>query len=95
MNLEQVLAHPYFLWAVFGLVIGMVAKYLVPGKDKGGLITTILLGIGGSFLGAYLGKYFGIHAQALSSGVTLLSALTALAGSIVLLILFRVFKLIW
>ena len=47
-------------WIVFGLIAGIVAKLLMPGKDPGGIIITILLGIGGALLGGYAGRMLGI-----------------------------------
>src|SRR5262249_57698327 len=41
---------------LFGLVVGIIAKLLMPGRDPGGFIVTILLGIAGSFVGTYLGR---------------------------------------
>ncbi|HUP65580.1 MAG TPA: GlsB/YeaQ/YmgE family stress response membrane protein [Thermoanaerobaculia bacterium] len=43
-------------WILFGLVVGAIAKLLMPGKDPGGWIVTILLGIAGSFVGGFLGQ---------------------------------------
>jgi uncharacterized membrane protein YeaQ/YmgE (transglycosylase-associated protein family) len=41
-------------WILFGLVVGAIAKFLMPGRDPGGWIVTILLGIAGSFVGGFL-----------------------------------------
>lgn len=50
----------HILWTlIIGLIIGAVAKLLMPGKDPGGIIVTMLLGIAGSFVGTYLGRIFG------------------------------------
>ena len=43
-------------WIVFGLVVGAIAKFLMPGKDPGGFIITILLGIAGAFVGTWIGR---------------------------------------
>jgi uncharacterized membrane protein YeaQ/YmgE (transglycosylase-associated protein family) len=45
-------------WIIFGLVVGVIAKLLMPGRDPGGWIVTILLGIAGSFVGGFLGQMF-------------------------------------
>jgi uncharacterized membrane protein YeaQ/YmgE (transglycosylase-associated protein family) len=45
-------------WIVFGLIVGAIAKLLMPGRDPGGWIVTILLGIAGSFVGGFLGQMF-------------------------------------
>lgn len=47
-------------WIVFGLIVGLVAKLLMPGADPGGVVITILLGIGGSLVGGYVAKLLGI-----------------------------------
>ncbi len=46
-------------WIVFGLIVGVVAKFLTPGPDPGGWILTILLGIGGALLGGFIGRGLG------------------------------------
>jgi uncharacterized membrane protein YeaQ/YmgE (transglycosylase-associated protein family) len=46
-------------WIVFGLVVGIVAKFLMPGRDPGGFVVTVLLGIVGALLGEYLGRGLG------------------------------------
>ena len=51
-------------WILFGLFVGLIAKLLMPGRDPGGLIVTILLGIGGSLLGGFLGKMIGGRGEA-------------------------------
>lgn len=78
-----------FSWILLGLIIGAVAKFIMPGKDPGGIIVTILLGIAGGFLGGYLGSLAGLGTV---SGFDVRSLLLALGGSIVLLILYRIFK---
>ena len=70
--------------ALFGLVAGSLAKFLMPGRDPGGWIITILLGIGGSFVGAYLGSKVGIQAND-----RLGNLLVATGGAVVLLIAYR------
>ena len=45
-------------WIVFGLVVGFIAKLLMPGKDPGGFIVTMLLGIAGSLIGGFIGRAF-------------------------------------
>ena len=48
-------------WIVFGLVIGIIAKLLMPGKDPGGFIVTILLGIAGALVGGFIGRAMGFY----------------------------------
>ena len=48
-------------WIIFGLIVGVIAKLLMPGKDPGGMIVTILLGIVGAILGGYAGRAMGLY----------------------------------
>ena len=84
--------HPAVIWAGIGLVSGVLAKLIMPGKDKGGLITTILLGIGGSLLGGWLGHRYGITTD--TGELSVLSVLTAVGGALVLLVVFRLLRLL-
>ena len=76
-------------WIIFGLIAGAIAKLLMPGKDPGGFIITILLGIAGALVGGFIGgALWG------SSGVTdwsLGSFALAIGGAILLLALYRMF----
>lgn len=76
-------------WIVMGLIVGVVAKLFMPGKDPGGLIVTILLGIGGAFVGGFLGNLIGLGGV---SGFNIGSFLLATGGAILLLIIYRKFK---
>jgi len=76
-------------WIVLGLIIGALAKLIMPGKDPGGVIVTILLGIAGGFVGGYLGSIAGLGRV---TGFDIRSLFLALGRSIVLLILYRIFK---
>ena len=77
------------VWCLFGLVAGAVAKFIMPGKDPGGIILTILLGIAGAFLGGFLGsKLFGWEL----SGFNLPSLGIAIGGALLLLILYHLFR---
>jgi uncharacterized membrane protein YeaQ/YmgE (transglycosylase-associated protein family) len=76
------------MWQIIGLIIvgllvGIVAKLLMPGRDPGGFIITILLGIAGSFVGAFVGSYLHIGAGWLTSFAL------AVIGSMLLLGLYR------
>jgi len=73
-------------WILMGLIVGLLAKFLMPGKDPGGIIITILLGIGGALLGGFLGSSLGIGNV---SGFDLKSILIATGGAILILILYR------
>ena len=71
-------------WILFGLVVGIVAKLLTPGRDPGGFILTTLLGIAGAVLGGYVGRALGFYGQNQSAGF-----LTSVLGAIILLLLYR------
>ena len=78
-----------FSWIIMGLIVGVLAKFIMPGKDPGGLIVTILIGIAGAFVGGYLGSMLGFGPV---TGFNLASILLATGGAIVLLILYRIIK---
>lgn len=69
---------------LFGLVVGVIAKLLMPGKDPGGFIVTILLGIAGAVIGGYVGRLMGLYGPNEGAGFFM-----ALLGSILLLALYR------
>lgn len=76
-------------WLVLGLLVGIIAKFLMPGKDPGGFVITIILGIAGAFLGGFVGSRIGFGTV---SGFDLRSLLIAVSGAIVLLVIYRIFK---
>jgi uncharacterized membrane protein YeaQ/YmgE (transglycosylase-associated protein family) len=76
-------------WIVMGLIVGVIAKLLMPGKDPGGFIITILLGIAGAFLGGFIGKTLGFGTV---TGFNFGSLLLATGGAILLLVLYRFLK---
>lgn len=77
------------LWAAaMGLLVGALAKFIMPGKDPGGLIVTMLLGIGGGIVGSALGRTFGI---ASAGGGGLMSLIAAVVGAILILAAYRWF----
>lgn len=71
-------------WIVFGLVIGIIAKFLMPGKDPGGFIVTALLGIAGALVGGFLGRAMGFYREGEAAGW-----LMSILGAIILLALYR------
>jgi uncharacterized membrane protein YeaQ/YmgE (transglycosylase-associated protein family) len=73
-------------WILFGLVVGIVAKFLMPGRDPGGFIITGALGVVGALLGGFLGKSLGFYREGEPAGF-----LMAVVGSIILLLLYRMF----
>lgn len=74
-------------WIVSGLIIGVIAKLLMPGNDPGGIIVTILLGIAGAFVGSYLGQVLGWYQPGQPAGW-----IASILGAIVLLGLYRVVR---
>lgn len=75
-----------FSWIIMGLIAGFVAKLIVPGKDPGGVIITMILGIAGALLGGYIGTHLGWGTVA---GFDLRSLGLSVGGAIVLLIAYR------
>ena len=71
-------------WIVFGGLVGIVAKLLMPGRDPGGFIVTIVLGIVGALLGGYIGRALGMY-----RGNDPVGFVMAVIGSIILLALYR------
>lgn len=76
-------------WIVFGLIVGLVARWIVPGEAPGGIIADIVVGILGAVIGGWLYRFFG-HAGV--TGFNLPSMLCALIGAIVLLWLLRAIR---
>lgn len=76
-------------WIVFGLIAGVVAKFLMPGRDGGGLIMTILLGVAGAFVGGWIGTQMGFGNV---TGFNLNSFFTAIVGALALLFVYRLLK---
>ena len=74
-------------WIIFGLIVGALAKLVMPGRDPGGIIITIILGIAGALLGGFLGRSFGWYGPNEPAGF-----LMALVGSVLLLWIYRRFN---
>ncbi|WP_080154495.1 GlsB/YeaQ/YmgE family stress response membrane protein [Salmonella enterica] len=77
-------------WIVFGLIAGIIARLLMPGRDGGGFILTCILGIVGAVVGGWLATMFGIGGSI--SGFNLHSFLVAVVGAIVVLVIFRLLR---
>lgn len=73
-------------WILFGLVVGIVGKLLMPGRDPGGFVITILLGVGGALLGGFIGQSLGFYREGEPAGFIM-----AVLGSILLLVIYRLF----
>ncbi len=80
----------FIAWIVLGLVAGAIAKLLMPGRDPGGWIITMLLGIAGAFVGGFIGR--AIWGSDGVNGVNMGSIGLAVLGAIVLLALYRMFS---
>ena len=79
----------FIVWILLGLVVGVIAKFLMPGKDPGGIIITILLGIAGAFVGGFVSSALGFGSV---TGFDLRSLLIAVLGAVALLAVYRMFK---
>ncbi|MBN1603555.1 MAG: GlsB/YeaQ/YmgE family stress response membrane protein [Chitinispirillaceae bacterium] len=77
-----------FVWAIIvGFIVGLIAKFIMPGKDPGGFIITTLLGIGGALVATWIGRTAGWYDQQSGAGF-----LASIIGAILLLIVYRVFQ---
>jgi uncharacterized membrane protein YeaQ/YmgE (transglycosylase-associated protein family) len=76
-------------WIILGLVVGLIAKFIMPGKDPGGFFITIILGIAGAFVGGFIASAIGFGSV---TGFDLRSLLIAVGGAVILLIIYRVVK---
>ena len=72
------------LWIVFGLIVGLVAKFVMPGRDPGGMIVTIVLGIVGAMLGGWIGRALGMYQAGQPVGFIM-----AVIGAVVILAIYR------
>ena len=72
---------------IIGLVVGVIAKLLMPGRDPGGFIITILLGMAGSFVGTFIGRALGLYSEGQSAGFIM-----SVIGAIVLLAIYHMVR---
>ena len=78
-----------FSWIFLGLIAGAIAKFILPGKDPGGIIVTILIGIAGAMVGGFLGSFVGLgKVESFDLG----GIFIATVGAIILLIIYRLLK---
>ncbi|MCL2660171.1 MAG: GlsB/YeaQ/YmgE family stress response membrane protein [Acidobacteriaceae bacterium] len=76
------------LWtALIGLVVGALAKLIMPGKEPGGIIITMLLGIAGSFVGTFIGRILGLYSEGRSAGFIM-----SLIGALIILAIYHFFR---
>jgi len=78
-------------WIILGLIAGALGKFIMPGKDGGGLIKTCLLGIIGALIGGYAGVKF-LHVGDVTGAFNLQSIALATAGSLLVLIVYRIVR---
>lgn len=71
-------------WIVFGLIVGIIAKLLHPGRDPGGFIVTALIGIAGSLLGGFIGRALGLYGPGQGAGLIM-----SIVGAILLLVVYH------
>ncbi|MDY0312750.1 MAG: GlsB/YeaQ/YmgE family stress response membrane protein [Desulfobacterales bacterium] len=76
-------------WIVMGLIVGWLAKKIMPGQDPGGLIVTMLIGIAGAFIGGFIGSFLGFGPV---TGFNLGSIVIATGGAVLLLFVYRKLK---
>ncbi|MEX2298654.1 MAG: GlsB/YeaQ/YmgE family stress response membrane protein [Dongiaceae bacterium] len=74
------------IWLLLGLIAGILAKFVMPGRDAGGIIVTIAIGVVGAVIGGYLGTRFGIGSV---TGINFESILVATGGAILLRLIRR------
>ena len=71
-------------WIIIGFIAGAIAKLLMPGKDPGGCLITILLGIAGALLAGFIGKSIGWYEQGEAAGF-----IAAIVGAFIILFIYR------
>lgn len=78
--------HGIIMTFIIGLIVGIIAKFLMPGKDPGGFIITAILGVVGSFLATYAGQALGWYQAGQTAGW-----IGSIVGAIILLLIYRLF----
>lgn len=81
---EYLADHGWVAWIVIGLLAGAIAKLITPGRDPGGCLITIALGIGGALLAGFLGQQLGWYRAGEGAGF-----IAAVIGAVVLLLVYR------
>ena len=71
-------------WMLFGLIVGVIAKLVMPGRDPGGIFVTMLIGVVGAVLGGFLGRAVGLYQPGEAAGFVV-----ATLGAILLLFIYR------
>jgi uncharacterized membrane protein YeaQ/YmgE (transglycosylase-associated protein family) len=86
MNAAEVLME-VLSWIFFGLIVGVLAKLFTPGRDPGGILITILLGVAGSMLGGFIGRALGWYGPGQTAGW-----IVSILGAVVLLLIYRAMR---
>jgi uncharacterized membrane protein YeaQ/YmgE (transglycosylase-associated protein family) len=71
-------------WVVFGLIVGVIAKLLMPGRDPGGMIVTMLIGVAGAVVGGFIGRAMGLYGPQDAAGIFM-----SILGAVLLLFAYR------
>jgi uncharacterized membrane protein YeaQ/YmgE (transglycosylase-associated protein family) len=78
----------HLLWeAIIGLIVGALAKFIMPGKDPGGIFITMLIGVAGALLATFVGSKVGLYQEGQSAGFIM-----SVVGAIILLAIYRLFR---
>jgi uncharacterized membrane protein YeaQ/YmgE (transglycosylase-associated protein family) len=72
------------LFLIFGLIVGVLARLIVPGREPGGWLVSLAIGVAGSYLGGFLGRVFGMYGQGQAAGF-----LMSVFGAVVLLLCYH------
>ncbi|AMH18357.1 transglycosylase associated protein [Hafnia paralvei ATCC 29927] len=76
-------------WIILGLIVGILAKWFMPGKDGGGFFMTVILGIAGALVGGYISAFFGLGTV---TGFNIGSLIISILGAMLLLFIYRKLK---
>jgi uncharacterized membrane protein YeaQ/YmgE (transglycosylase-associated protein family) len=79
----------FIVWIILGLIVGILAKWIMPGKDPGGVILTIVIGIAGALVGGFIASALGFGKV---TGFDLRSLIIAVGGAVLLLWGYRIFR---
>jgi uncharacterized membrane protein YeaQ/YmgE (transglycosylase-associated protein family) len=78
----------HIIWVIIiGAVVGLLAKFLVPGRDPGGFIVTPLIGIGGAVVATYLGQFLHLYEPGQNAGF-----IGAVIGAVIILLIYRAIR---
>ena len=84
VNPSGTLSHGLIYTVLIGLVVGVIAKFLTPGRDPGGCIITSLIGIAGAFVAYFIGHAFGLYGNGQTPGI-----IASIIGAIILLVIYH------